>query len=346
MTKPIFVVCDVSGAKKVFEYGGTDILMSYWFLKKNPEKALIRIKELGQSGIFMLDSGAFSAWKNGSEILLYDYIDFIKKYHSYFTHIVCLDVIDNPLYSEVNHLIMLRELKDYNLEIIPVFHSGEPFSALDYMVEKGYKYIGISPNNNWREETKRGWLHRVYSRYDFEKLGIKTHGFGYQSVSGLLQFPMTTADSATWKVGEMFGEIIDPNVSANRVKYTEGAKGIHIDNISGEKHSVFVKEVCDELGFSPDEMKTNYHARDKYNVAATIKLLDRNKVDVSILVDLLVDVDSSFGYCDDFSEEKVLSLYQEVCLLGKNYTGSPESDKKHIKAKTKLVKKVETETLF
>lgn len=345
MTKPIFVVCDVSGAKKVFEYGGTDILMSYWFLKKNPEKALIRIKELGQSGIFMLDSGAFSAWKNGSEILLYDYIDFIKKYHSYFTHIVCLDVIDNPLYSEVNHLIMLRELKDYNLEIIPVFHSGEPFSALDYMVEKGYKYIGISPNNNWREETKRDWLHRVYSRHDFEKLGIKTHGFGYQSVSGLLQFPMTTADSATWKVGEMFGRIIEPE--GRQLRYSEKMVGSpdHIDSMPGGDSS-FVKELCQELGFSPDEMRTNYHARDKYNVAATIKLLDRNKVDVSIPVDLLADVDSAFGYCDDFSEEKILSLYQEVSLLGKNYTGSPESDKKHIKTKTKLVKKVEHESLF
>lgn len=345
MTKPLFVVCDVSGVKKVFDYGGTDILMSYWFLKKNPERILQRIRDYGQSDIFMLDSGAFSAWKNGSEILLYDYLDFIKKYHSYFTHIVCLDVIDNPLYSEVNHLIMLEELKGLGLEIIPVFHSGEPFSVLDYMVEKGYKYLGISPNNNWREETKRVWLHRVYSRHDFEKLGIKTHGFGYQSVSGLLQFPMTTADAATWKVGEMFARIIEPE--GRQLRYSEEAIGMpdHIDSMPGG-HSAFTIELCAELGFSPDEMRTNYHARDKFNVAATIKLLKRDKISISIPVDLLAEVDSSFGYCDDFSEDKVLALYRELRDLGRKYTGGPKSDKKHIKSKAKFVKKVETETLF
>lgn len=344
MTKPLFVACDVSGVKKIFDYGGSDILMSYWFLKRNSDTLLKRIQECGQPGIFMLDSGAFSAWKNGSEILLYDYIDFIKKYHQYFTHIVCLDVIDNPIYSEVNHLIMLDELKEYNLEIIPVFHSGEPFAALDYMVEKGYKYLGISPNNNWREETKRAWLHRVYSRHDFEKLGIKTHGFGYQSVSGLLQFPMTTADAATWKVGEMFARIIEPE--GRQLRYSEEAIGMydHIDSMPGG-HSAFTKELCAELGFSPDEMRTNYHARDKFNVAATIKLLNRDKVDISIPVDLFEDIDTSFGYCEDFSEEKVLTLYRKIKATGRAYTGGPDGEKKQPKIRTKAIKPV-VETLF
>jgi hypothetical protein len=345
MTKPLFVVCDVSGAKKVFEYGGSDILMSYWFLKSNPDSTLRRIKEYGQPGIFMLDSGAFSAWKNGSEILLYDYIDFIKKYHYYFTHIVCLDVIDNPIYSEVNHLIMLDELEGLGLEIIPVFHSGEPFAALDYMVEKGYKYLGISPNNNWREETKRIWLHRVFFRYDFEKLGIKTHGFGYQSISGLLQFPMTTADAATWKVGEMFGRIIEEG--GKSYYYTEKASHNrdYIDKIIGGE-SKFIKDLCNEIGVTSEQLRVDYHARDKFNVAATIKLLKSEKVHISIPVDLLAEVDSSFGYCDDFSEDKVLTLYHEMKQLRREYSGGPKSDKKHIKQKTKATKKAIVETLF
>lgn len=351
MTEPLFVVVSFSDVRKIIKYGGTHLLMSYWFLKGKTTKNTLekiqqeRIKHSILSSIFMLDSGAYSAWKNGFIIPLYEYIDFVKSYHHYFTHIVCLDVIDNPIYSEVNHLIMLEELKGYDLTIIPVFHSGESFSVLDYMIAKGYKYIGISPNNKWVEKEKRFWLHQVYSRYDFDSLGIKTHGFGYQSVNGLLQFPMTTADSVTWKVGEMFGRVIDP--TGRELKYSMDSFGSpdHIDSIPGGD-TQFIKDLCDDLGFSPEEMKTNYHLRDKFNVAATVNLLKREKKNVSIVVDLLSDVDSSFGYCDDFSEEKVLKLYGEAKALGRKYTGSSEIEVKYVKLKKESFNDYEQVQLF
>jgi len=296
----------------------TNLLISYFFLKKlkNIDEILGMVKKASNpNSIFMLDSGAFSAWNSGTMISLHDYIDFIKQYHQYFTHIVCLDVINDPIYSEVNHLIMLGELKDYNLEIIPVFHAGESFAVLDYMVEMGYKYIGISPNNNWREEEKRKWLTRVFQKYDFEKLGIKTHGFGYQSVSGLKHFPLSSGDAISWKIAAGMGEIICPN---SHIAYSEKKKHVstHVDKMKGGDLD-FVLNICDVLGIEVNTLRNNYKHRCMFNIEAISELLARPKERISTLVDLLNENLL-------FDKEDVFITYKKVKDL-RTYNGYPLS---------------------
>lgn len=333
MTTAIYAFNDRSQVEMLLERGKTNLLISYYYLnqKKNMVEMLDYIHtermKFNNPGYFMLDSGAYSAWKSGFKVKLHEFIAFIKKHHKYFTHVVCLDVIDNPVYSEVNHRVMLEELKDYNLEIIPVFHAGESFAVLDYMVNKGYSYIGISPNNNWREADKRTWLHKVYSRYDFDALNIKTHGFGYQSTDGLMQFPMTTADAITWKIAAGYGRVIDPiNPS---VRYSDRAIGFgdHIDSIPGG-HSQFTKDTCELLGMTPDELRSmegdGHKKRSRYNIEAIDNLIGREKIDMPYHLDLFADDTTSMGYCaEEFSVEKVEEIHQRVQVLGVAYEGDP-----------------------
>ena len=85
----------------------------------------------------MLDSGAFSVWNMGKTIDIYKYIEFIKEndIEIYFN----LDVIGDVEGTKKNQKIM----EDNGLNPIPVFHYGEPFEYLDWLVEQGYTYIGI-----------------------------------------------------------------------------------------------------------------------------------------------------------------------------------------------------------
>lgn len=324
MTTIIYAFNDKKGAKTLISLNKRNLLISYYYLKfqKNMFELLDLVKN---HEIFMLDSGAFSAWNSGKPILLYDYIDFIKQCHSYFTHIICLDVIDNPILSEVNHLIMLEELKDYGLTIIPVFHSGESFAVLDYMVEKGYKYLGISPNNNWQEREKREWLTRVFNRYDFEKLGVKTHGFGYQSTDGLEYFPLTTADSTSWRVHSGYGRIIAPHFAY--LRYSDKSLEDNIEDMVGG-HPQFVTNLCNDLGISLSDLKDKTESRVRFNIEAIDRLSIRSKKNISNLVELFDE-----GNDGSFTEEKVLTQL-EICLkMGKEYKGNLCTDTPQKKSK-------------
>jgi hypothetical protein len=333
MTIPIYVL-------KTIQLEGQDVrcllsrnkhnwLVSFYLLSgiKDLEYKLEKtIEHKAKDSIFILDSGAYSAWLMGIKINLWDYINFIKKYHSFFTHIVALDVIDNPVNSEVNHLVMRQELADYELTIIPVFHSGESFSVLDYMIEQGYKYIGISPNNSWKEELKQKWLSVVMSRYDFDALGIKTHGFGYTSINGLTKYPLTTADSIAFGFAAGHGELI---TKYGRLMVSNGThhRSNHIGNLNKNIFD-WINEVCFEIGLTLEDLATIRESRLLFNIESIDKAFREMKpVNLSSKIDLFAD--EEFGYIP-FNVKSVNECYQHVLSLGKEYKGYLNAEEKSI----------------
>ena len=262
----IFASIKKKEIEMLIEYNQYNILVSYYYLFKSKPflNKMIEVSEQikQNNGIFMLDSGAYSAWRKGININLFDYIEFIKEYHKYFTHIVCLDVINEPIVSEVNHKIMLNELKDYDLTIIPVFHAGETFRVLDYMIERDYKYIGISPNNNWNEKQKRQWLNRVY-QYDFEKLDIKTHLFGYSSLKGMKYYNFFSADSTSWSMSAIKGKIYNGSIDGSLI------------NTIPENFNTFVFDICDKYNLDVNKLLVCEYQRRKFNICALSELLPK-----------------------------------------------------------------------
>jgi len=313
MTIPIFALESLTGSTtQLIACGEYNWLVSYWLIKdkKNINEVLFEI-DRPDGSIFMLDSGAFSAWNKGFRINLWDYIDFIKKYYRHFTHIVCLDVIDNPTTSRINYLIMSQELADLNLKIIPVYHSGERFSVLGAMINEA-EYIGISPNNNWNESSKLEWLADIEGRYNFSK--FSTHGFGYTSIKGLGRFSLTTADSTSWRLGAAYGGIIIPR---GLVKISTKVGDLFNKNFIEVSNSDFVLGICNELNIKVEHLREDYYLRLLFNIKSTVKLIndDIGLNEKSTQVKL---VQSDFGIPFDFDFKEKYALAKK---LNREYTG-------------------------
>lgn len=175
-----------------------------------------------KQSLFMLDSGAFSAWASGKEIDLDHYCAFIRAHAEYLDYYVCLDVIPGafgrtPSPEEVevsaqkswdNLIYMQRE----GLDPVPVFHMGEQFKWLRRMVDHGCPYIGISPANDRTTSAKRVWLDRVFNEItDADgKPFVKTHAFGVTAIDLLTRYPWYSADSTTWIMIAARGKILVP----------------------------------------------------------------------------------------------------------------------------------------
>lgn len=196
--------------------------------------------------IFMLDSGAFSAWNCGKEIDLDHYIAFIRHHAEHLDYYVALDVIPGafgrtPTPAEVevsaqkswdNLLYMQAE----GLNPIPVFHMGEQFKWLRRMVEHGIEYIGISPANDRTTDKKRIWLDRVFDEItDAEgKPLVKTHAFGVTAIDLLIRYPWFSADSTTWIMIAARGKILLPHWVNGRWKFDKKPSICYISEPYGE----------------------------------------------------------------------------------------------------------------
>jgi hypothetical protein len=153
----------------------------------------------------MLDSGAYSAWRQHVRIDLDEYISYCLANHDYLDTIVNLDIIPGeygrkPTVDEVEASAEqgysnLKRMEEHGLAPIPVFHQGERWYWLKRLIDEGYPYIGISPANDRSTRAKREWLDEVF---EIVPSSIKTHAFGMTQVDLLFRFPFYSCDSMTW----------------------------------------------------------------------------------------------------------------------------------------------------
>jgi len=172
----------------------------------------------------MLDSGAYSAWNQGAEINIKDYVGFLKRNLDFLWSYVVLDVLPEGKESmrtpEANErgakksYKNLQIMKDAGLSSIPVFHQGERFNWLEQLLKDEEPYIGISTRKDlWSKASKqREWLDQVFSIIADAKGRpiVKTHGFGITSVHNLSRYPWFTTDSTTWSMSAGYGTVYCP----------------------------------------------------------------------------------------------------------------------------------------
>ena len=98
----------LSTIKLMIEQGAKSILMSYYYLKENPDEILNLLRDKGIS--IFLDSGAYSFMQQDKldfEVLkkyTEDYANFILKYKEFFEVYVELDVDTEIGYDKVKEL--------------------------------------------------------------------------------------------------------------------------------------------------------------------------------------------------------------------------------------------------
>lgn len=162
-----------------------------------------RIREDFSDGVF-LDSGAFSAFRQGGSIDLGRYADYLEIHGDEYDCYSGLDVIGDAVATYRNQ----KYLDERGLKAIPCFHVGEPYKYLRRYLER-YPYIalgGMVPVAG--TDLLRDWLHQCWKV--IEKTDVKVHGFGMTDMTLIRCYPWYSIDSATANIAARYGFILSP----------------------------------------------------------------------------------------------------------------------------------------
>lgn len=204
----------MNGARLAAALEGQDVLISYADVIRRPGVWQDRILPRLERGLFrsvILDSGAFTELTerlrneqaiaqgkrpphpNPLHIEIEDYADFAVEHRQLFDEIVTLDDIAGDVETTLRNTAILE---DRGLEVVPVFHQGEPWSLLELYVER-YQRLGIGVQRNPNGSPVKGA--REWTEAALERLpdGISVHGFGMTRFAKRLT-RMDTTDSTTW----------------------------------------------------------------------------------------------------------------------------------------------------
>lgn len=171
---------------------GRPVLVSYADVVRRPGVWRREIKPRLEAGAYssvILDSGAYTELKDPTfRVDLEAYGRFALEHRDLFDLVVNLDDIRGNLKRTRRNQARLEEL---GLDVLPVYHQGEPWSELERLV-KAYDYIGIGFQRPIRGA--RQWLEEVFRRVGGR---ARIHGFGMVrwEVAG---FPFESTDSTTW----------------------------------------------------------------------------------------------------------------------------------------------------
>lgn len=175
-----------------------------------------------------IDSGAYSAYTQGTVISVDRYISYLNSITSKCTIFAQLDTIPGqmgkpktveerlnaPRLSWENYLYMRAKLREPK-KLIPIFHQGEDYNWLWNMLEwtdenrEHIPYIGISPAVDvpgLEEFLTKSF--DIISKSSNPK--VKTHAFGMTQLTMLELYPYTSADSTSWKLSAAMGSIYTP----------------------------------------------------------------------------------------------------------------------------------------
>ena len=230
-----------------------------------------------------IDSGAHSAHTKGKVVDVDDYINYVNSIDDYVEVFAQVDKIpgvyhqpktiqdwqEAPAESWKNYLYMRDKVKSPD-KLIPVFHQGEDFKWLHTMLEwRGedgscVKYVGLSPRGDVSKGSKVNFLKRCYDIIkESSNPNVKTHAFGMTSIDIMESFPMTSADSTTWILAGVMGDVWTPY---GKIVCSEVRKGVkrNIVNMPDVAKDVMEKYLS-SIGLSIEQVTTDYVSRIKAN---------------------------------------------------------------------------------
>ena len=201
---------------------GCDVLFS----QINDRKAIKKFLELMSNNKLFIDSGAYSAWSKNKPIDVDDYIKFINENTDKFTLFASVDDIpgelrrkptlweqrESPAKSWHNYLIMREQVKDKD-KLLPVFHIGEDFRHLQNMLDATFNgehipYIGLGGTVGLACTVKEDWYKQCFKIIQqSSNANVKVHAFGMTNLEILENYPFESADSTTWLMAAVNGEL-------------------------------------------------------------------------------------------------------------------------------------------
>jgi hypothetical protein len=160
----------------------------------------------------MLDSGAFSAWRQGGKIDLKEYMKYLRHVLDRFPEAdfeyVNLDVIGDGKTSFRNWMTMRGE----GFNPLPIFHPWTEEKWLA-MYRDCTDRIGLSTLGSKMQERRILALDRVWWKYLVDKEGMPTarvHGMGVSDFHLLRRYPWWSVDSTSWLMAAGMGDVYIP----------------------------------------------------------------------------------------------------------------------------------------
>lgn len=261
-------------SEKLIEDENNFRLLSY----VNDQTQLRQRREKGL--LTFVDSGAFTAYKQGTEIDIDEYIKWLNEHDEYVLIAAELDKmpgkVGHPRTREIteeaakvsweNYIYMIERVKSPD-KILPIFHQGEDFRHLERMLNHtpAIDYIGLSPSQMESTRIKEVWITHCFEVIHASKNPhVKTHAFGMTSLKVLERQPFTSADSTSWIMVGSNGSIMTPN---GTILVSEQGKGqrTHIDSMPKTAIKK-VKEYAGKYGYTLEELRTCYKARIGLNI--------------------------------------------------------------------------------
>lgn len=141
------------------------------------------------------DSGAYSAFTQAQHIDWRDYAKWLKRWSHLFSAAANLDVIGDADATRRNQ----EKLERAGLKPLPVFHTGEDWSYLDYYLDR-YSYIALGGMVPYMCSPKKimPWIIQCFKR---AKGKAVFHGFGATSWAVIRDLPWYSVDSSSWGKG-------------------------------------------------------------------------------------------------------------------------------------------------
>lgn len=174
-----------------------------------------------------VDSGAFSAWSRGKEIDVDEYINYVNTNTNELTLFASVDNIpgeltrtptlkekqQSPVLSWENYLYMRERVKDKD-KLLPVFHIGEDFKYLNNICNvildgNHIPYIALGGTVGIKDrKVKENWYKQCFRVIkDSKNPNVKVHAFGMTNLEILENYPFESADSTTWLMAAINGEL-------------------------------------------------------------------------------------------------------------------------------------------
>lgn len=180
------------------------VLISYHYYKSvNLQELVDLFKPLNVNLQLFADSGAYSAFAIGAEVVPEEYIAWIDQWQDLLHICAAPDVIGNAQKTNEMTALMLESID--RVTVLPVFHVGEDWSWLPKCIDMSpYIALGGMVPYTTRPKVLMKWVDKAFGMIPEE---TKVHGFGVTAWPFVKRFPWASVDSSTWATPMRYGRL-------------------------------------------------------------------------------------------------------------------------------------------
>jgi hypothetical protein len=188
-----FAIGDASTAARML--AGRRVLFSFAYVGSRwlqPER-LAECCAAAQS--VRIDSGGFTAWKQGRPIALEDYVAWLQNEAPAFEQAFALDAVGDHHETRRRYRALLELAPSLASRVIPIWHEGAPFEYLDeYVAHAPVVGLGRIAGRSSEQKTL-AFYDETFNRHPDGKF----HALGNADPKTLEPYPFESFDATSWQ---------------------------------------------------------------------------------------------------------------------------------------------------